>query len=236
MSKKIKSIFVIFILSIFGSYFINFSFLNQVQKNVNHNVINDRCHCRRDLSYNDKKSQLDEFNSMKLQLTCGFFNSFRRGKKQKVIGYSLYGKEERYLRLLPNVSRQIKQYYPGWIMRVYHDSSIPFKTKCELECLKDNNGNYIDNVDFCNIESMPIKGDAKNTWNGSFIHAMMWRWFPIGDSYVDVFSSRDSDSVILEREVDASKQWLASGKPGHIMRGNSFLFRHTSPRSNQKIK
>lgn len=210
-------------------YLLNFSlskentFYSKFLEFKNNKSVND-CLCRRDLSYwlKNKKSQFNEYVSNKLQLTCDLSNSLRRGKNQKVISYALYGKEDRYLRLLPNVSRQIKQYYPGWVMRVYHDSSIPLKTKCELECLKDSKGDYIDNVDFCNIESIPMKGDVNKFWNGSFIHAMMWRWLPIGDSYVDVFSSRDSDSIILQREVDASNQWLASDKPGHIMRGISY--------------
>ena len=47
---------------------------------------------------------------------------------------------------------------------------------------------------------------------------MKWRWLPIGDSFVDAFSSRDSDSFILQREVDSVKLWLKSDKVGHIMR------------------
>ena len=49
---------------------------------------------------------------------------------------------------------------------------------------------------------------------------MKWRWLPIGDSFVDIFSSRDSDSYFLQREVDSVNVWLSSNKPGHIMRGS----------------
>ena len=48
----------------------------------------------------------------------------------------------------------------------------------------------------------------------------MWRWFPIGDSFVDVFSSRDTDSYIIQREIDSVNAWLESDKVGHIMRGS----------------
>lgn len=176
--------------------------------------LTSECKCRQKDEYFLKRADLS-----KLQLTCDLFNSFRRGKGQKIIGYSLFGKKERYIRLLSNVSLQIMQYYPGWTMRVYHDSSIPNGKKCELECLKDSHGKYVDNVDFCNIESLPVKGELYQTWNAKNIVQTIWRWFPIGDSFVNVFSSRDSDSIILQREVDASSQWLASNKPGHIMRG-----------------
>ncbi len=47
----------------------------------------------------------------------------------------------------------------------------------------------------------------------------MWRWFPIGDRFVDLWLSRDSDSMIYQREVDAVDAWLKSDKLVHIMRG-----------------
>ena len=48
---------------------------------------------------------------------------------------------------------------------------------------------------------------------------MMWRWLPIGDSFVDVFNSRETDSFILQRELDSVQYWLKSNKTDHIMRG-----------------
>ena len=112
--------------------------------------------------------------------------------------------------------------YPGWIMRVYHDDSINPNTKCELECLKDENNVLIDNTDFCNIQNMPMKGSFNKTWNAKYIHSMMWRWFPIGDTFVKIFSSRDTDSIIIQREIDSVNVWFNSNKPGHIMRGINF--------------
>ena len=49
---------------------------------------------------------------------------------------------------------------------------------------------------------------------------MMWRFLPAGDSFVDLFMSRDTDSLIHERERDAVNQWLESDKAAHMMRGN----------------
>lgn len=40
---------------------------------------------------------------------------------------------------------------------------------------------------------------------------------------VDVFSSRDTDSYILQRELDSVNVWLSSDKPGHIMRGTELI-------------
>ena len=59
----------------------------------------------------------------------------------------------------------------------------------------------------------------KRTWNASYIHAMEWRWFPIRDQFVDVFMSRDSDSIFIQREIDSVNAWLKTNKVGHIMRG-----------------
>ncbi len=117
-------------------------------------------------------------------------------------------------------------------MRIHHDNSIDPDIQCKLECLKDETGVLTDNVDFCNIEKVPGRQNkafpSKRwldneteifTWNATYMHAMKWRWFPINDQFVDVFMSRDSDSNILQREVDSVNEWLASGKVGHIMRG-----------------
>ena len=48
-----------------------------------------------------------------------------------------------------------KKLYPGWTIRIHHDSSIDENIQCELECLKDDKGILTDNVDFCNIEKVP---------------------------------------------------------------------------------
>ena len=50
-----------------------------------------------------------------------------------------------------------------------------------------------------------------------------WRWFPIGESFVDTFISRDSDSCLTERETDAVNEWLNSSQVFHIMRGNEII-------------
>ena len=121
-------------------------------------------------------------------------------------------------------------------MRVHHDRSIDKKLKCKLECLKDEKGNLLDNVDFCDIEKVPghqipnkkfkkwseqlqLSNHELESWNATYMNAMKWRWFPIDDQFVDAFMSRDSDSLIIQREVDSVNVWLQSDKVGHIMRG-----------------
>lgn len=85
---------------------------------------------------------------------------------------------------------------------------------CELEC------NEHANVDFCDITKLHVNlGDDKNFINASQVHALIWRYFPLSDEFVDVASFRDSDSFVLEREVDSVNVWLKSDKLAHIMRG-----------------
>lgn len=50
----------------------------------------------------------------------------------------------------------------------------------------------------------------------------MWRFLSLGDKFVDILLSRDLDSFILQREVDAVQAWISSGKVAHIMRDNPY--------------
>ena len=42
--------------------------------------------------------------------------------------------------------------------------------------------------------------------------------FPVGDAFVDYFSSRDTDSLLIEREREAVDEWIENKKLYHIMR------------------
>lgn len=164
---------------------------------------------------------------IRASFTCNLYSSLRRGKSQKVLSYSLYGKNRFFYEKLKILVKQMSIFYPGWIMRIYYDESIDKSIICEIECQKNEKEAYYDNVDFCDINNIELKvnysklvGDL--TLNGSYIHAAIWRWFPIGDSFVEVFSSRDTDSFLIQREIDSVNVWLKSDKVGHIMRGGIF--------------
>jgi hypothetical protein len=172
-----------------------------------------------ELLYSIKNKELEE-----AVFTCDLFNSLRRGKAQKVLSYSLYNKYNPrfYVKILDNTV-QMTKVYPEWRMRVYYDDSIDKSIICQIECQKDANNAYMDVADFCHINNVELKFDfsekSKTVFNGDYIHAMVWRWFPLGDTFIDVFSSRDMDSYLLQREVDSVSVWLKSDKVGHIMRG-----------------
>ncbi|CAF0858725.1 unnamed protein product [Brachionus calyciflorus] len=146
--------------------------------------------------------------------TCDLFRSIKRGPNQKIISYSLYGKDEFYYKLITNLTQRVSEVYPDYVMRIYHDDSIDKSIICQLECSNSH-------VEFCDINKIPLSlNDLNKVLNLDYIHAMMWRFLPIGDSFVDLFMSRDTDSVILQREVDAVQEWIDSEHKGHIMRDN----------------
>ena len=194
-----------------------------IHKYKDHSVIHYSNNATGKLTYLYNISNKDLFDSV---FTCDLYNSLRRGKSQKVISYSLYNKYNAfYYEKIKVNTIQMKIIYPGWKMRVYHDNTIDSSIVCEIECQKDESGAYLDVADFCNINNIELKVEfldelsSKSILNGSYIHAMVWRWFPLGDNFVDVFSSRDTDSYLLQREADSVNVWLESNKVGHIMRG-----------------
>ena len=72
-------------------------------------------------------------------------------------------------------------------------------------------------VDLCNVTSMlEVHGLSSRP-----IFQMTWRFLPLLDPTVDRLMSRDSDSLVLNREVDAVQQWLTkSSATFHEMRDN----------------
>jgi hypothetical protein len=122
---------------------------------------------------------MEEAELMNRALTCDPYKVLRRGFNQKVIGYSLYGTKTSYYDKLKNISRQIDELYPGWLMRVYYDGSINKEIICEIECLIDQD-ELIDNSDFCNVHSLSLTlGDfiRNSSLNANYTHAMKWRWY-----------------------------------------------------------
>jgi hypothetical protein len=146
------------------------------------------------------------------------YSSLRRGKRQKVISYTLFGTNKFYYDKIRDVSKQIQKFYPDWKMRVYHDSSINRSIICDIECQTDENGNLIDNADFCDLSDFKAMSNGKIVKPVEYVLPRMWRFLAVGDSFIDMVMSRDTDSYILQREVDSVNVWLNSDKLFHIMR------------------
>jgi hypothetical protein len=108
-------------------------------------------------------------------------------------------------RLLANI---VKNYLPGWYIRVYHNNNLEANERCFFQCLRDSNSNeIIDLIDLCNIEQMP-SGLNDKKWSLNYSHPTMWRWLPVVDNFVSVMSSRDIFSCITKRELNAVWEWI----------------------------
>ncbi|CAG0920569.1 unnamed protein product [Notodromas monacha] len=118
---------------------------------------------------------------------------------------------------LPTVAKMCEKFYPaaeGWVIRVYHDfeatdpnfRSVMCKASCEFA-----------NIDFCYVKSLQAPLDS---YASPSVHPMIWRFLPMADPRTDIFLSRDLDSDITQRELDAVNDWLSSGKILHSMRDN----------------
>ena len=178
------------------------------------------------LNITERVLRLIESQFYSLNFTCNLYSVLRRGFNQRVVSYSLFGRNGRYTEKLKWLGVQINKLYPGWFMRVYHDNTIDPNLICETECWSKNQNHEminLDNSDFCNISDLNwnLKNLLSNqTKNVSYVNAAKWRWLPLADNFVDVMSSRDSDSYIYEREVSSAMVWMNSSKIGHIMRDN----------------
>ena len=118
--------------------------------------------------------------------------------KLKIISYSLWGTDLKYLVGAQRNADLIDEIYPGWVGRFYIAETTPYSFIADLESREN-----------CQVIIKPGMGDWKS---------MYWRFEPAGESNVDVMISRDTDSRINLREKAAVDEWLASDKGFHIMR------------------
>ena len=145
-------------------------------------------------------------------------DSWQRGNGQRVIAFAFYGdpqskthQERGYFEgIIKNLEAISSFYNSSWSVRLYHDISPdhPLMVNlCNLACSTDR-------LDLCPVYQLPhhLLANAVNMF------PMIWRFFPTLDPQVDAFMSRDLDSIIKLREVDAVEEWLESGKTLHVMR------------------
>ena len=162
---------------------------------------------------------ISENELVKSTKTCDLYNILRRGKHQKVIAYSLHGSNMKYSYNLEAIARTIRIKYRSFTIRMYYDKSLPNDIRCRFEC---QYGNFID---FCNTDQFTTdinfdKETGNRSIDISHLDKSMWRFLAIGDSFVDVFMSRDIKSMFIDREIDSVNVWLKSNTIGHIMRGS----------------
>ena len=92
--------------------------------------------------------------------------------------------------------------YPDWELRIHHDDNLL--------------GGYYGGI----LLRMQEQGLLRLVYMGktkSFIGSLLWRLAPLFDADVDRVLCRDLDALQMERERKLVDQWMASGKPVHMM-------------------
>uniref|UniRef100_A0A0P5A3Z5 Lactosylceramide n=1 Tax=Daphnia magna TaxID=35525 RepID=A0A0P5A3Z5_9CRUS len=153
-------------------------------------------------------------------------DSSARGMHQKVITFTLFGAANmslfsRYDSLLRNISTTSRQMYPGWIVRIYHNFHNESETERSIVNQLFDLSCQFDHVDLCSIAELIARIPALTPIDPALIKGLnprMLRFLVMLDPNVDIFISRDTDSVIWRREVDAVNEWLRSNYTFHLMR------------------
>lgn len=117
--------------------------------------------------------------------------------KKRVLAFSLWGNQPKYLRgALQNLLVQ-PQIYPGWVCRFYLDESVP--------------------AEF--IQVLQMQGaEIVQSQSSSLGEKLAWRFQVANDPGVAYFLVRDADAVINPREAEAVQAWIDSGRYFHVMR------------------
>jgi hypothetical protein len=126
----------------------------------------------------------------------------------KVISFSLYGNLPKYTVGAIRNAESKKDYFSDWELRIYHDKTVPVEVLKTLDKLEVN---LVDVSESKSEIYYPTKEESKT-------YGMFWRFVPAGDSGIDYFVSRDTDSRFSEREVLAVNEWIESGNSFHIIR------------------
>lgn len=116
---------------------------------------------------------------------------------KRVVSFSLWGRQPKYLVGAVQNARLCPQIYPGWVARFYVGASVPPEV---LQSLRS-------------LGAEVVETGEPGDWRGMF-----WRFEAASDPEVEVMLSRDCDSRLSPREAAAVAEWLASPAQFHIMR------------------
>jgi len=172
------------------------------------------CGCQRRL--NGSKSGTVNFS----QTTCSY-DSFLRGSNQKIIAFSFFldptnkkPKSKKYFKGISGNVDLLSEFYPSWVMRLYHDvlpESRLHRKLCKIACNHQN-------IDLCYVNNLP----GNPTTQAAQIYPTIWRFFPTLDPQVSLYQSRDLDGRFSARESAAVEEWEESGESLHVMRDHPY--------------
>lgn len=126
----------------------------------------------------------------KISISFGVF-------KMKVLSYSLYGNDDLYCIGAIKNAQQAINYYPNWMVYIWHDKTVPDNILSELK----------------NMPNVKLLQVVDSNTPGRY-----WRFNLFNDKNVEIFCVRDTDSRISQREIDAVNEWLDSPQTMHVMR------------------
>jgi hypothetical protein len=216
-------------------YEVKYSSLFKSQNSFNQKKLTlfSDCYCQKDLVHVEKfeyfyeitieqsaksKNQENYLNSYRLStrefdqlfFTCDLYSVLRRGPFQRVLSYTLDENDNGYF--FNNIEQKMNaanKHYPNWVLRFYHLNTISHSYKCETICKKHSiNQDLYDNIDFCNVNKLPF--NLLDTWDASYINKELWRLLPIADDFVNVFTSRSTDTCISNEQINRDLEWLKS--------------------------
>ena len=195
MKRKFWLLFILFLLFFCLNLIIYSNKLDKIEETKEENskgfkkLFNPKCDCFNysiGLKLNNNKYRVSKIFNNSIEnflyeipkdilesslFTCDKFTSFKRGPFQKVISYSLYGKNEKFYKNIGKIIESASKYFPDWSIRIYYDSSIHKHTICQFEC--QENVNKLKIVDFCNVEELNIS-----------LNGMYWRLMPLGKYFL----------------------------------------------------
>lgn len=162
--------------------------------------------CLRSISYDGDYYKIDGIEVFKQdsfsdEKCSKIIKNFDKHNK-KVISFSLWGENQRYLVGAVENAKLRSLIYPEWVCRYYVDNKVSPKVKSELRKLGSE------------IVEMNMDSD------GYF--GLFWRFYIAKDKDVKIFVVRDTDSRINMREADAVREWESSDKNFHSMRDHKF--------------
>lgn len=122
------------------------------------------------------------------------------------LSYSLFGtKAKNWWEAMVATAQQVPAFYPGWQVRIYHDTNVPTEILTKLSDMK-----HIKLIDVAT--ELPAVHHSFNP--------KTWRFLIASDPTVAVYAIRDVDSRPTRRERAAVNEWLAirNSKNFHMMR------------------
>lgn len=120
-------------------------------------------------------------------------HTLKAESNKKIISFSVYGDKPIYLKGAETNIDEAEKVYPDWTCRFY--------------CTKDVE----------NLQTLLNDKRCEVVVLDSPIWPMYWRFFALDDPMVDVVISRDSDSVVGQKENAAVKDWLNKEYSFHTM-------------------